>query len=156
MLAVNHCDEAYIDRCRARLDAWSLNEVRVPCSSLLNGDGVLIADKTIKLDPATTILGLAPGDPFALGEDDFVRLCSAYFDRLEVTFGWADRRARWRRGPRGSATGSRRRRRRARPAGPRRTPRVPPGRSRSRPATARSRPAWAGAELAATRARLRP
>ena len=55
-----------------------------------------------------------------------------------------------------SATGSRRRRRPARPAGPPRTRRELPGRSRSGPATARSRRAWAIAEPGAIRSRLRP
>ena len=64
-----------------------MNEVRVLCSSLLNGDGVLVADKTIKLAPATSVLGLAAGDPIALREDDFVRLCDAFFAGLEASYG---------------------------------------------------------------------
>jgi hypothetical protein len=53
----------------------------------VDGDGVLVADPTIRLDPATSILGLEAGSPIALGEDDFVRLCSAFFSRLEATYG---------------------------------------------------------------------
>ncbi|MGZ5317213.1 MAG: hypothetical protein ACXWZD_02205 [Actinomycetota bacterium] len=139
MLAVNHYDKAYIDGCRARIDAKvaafrdvvkagsgpklgaaieafeprffnalvlqldysfvhrtrnlegkdgnAMNEVRVLCSSLLNGDGVLVADKTIKLTPATSVLGLAAGDPIELREEDFVRLCDAFFARLEASYG---------------------------------------------------------------------
>jgi hypothetical protein len=68
-------------------DGNAMNEVRVLCSSLLNGDGTLVADTTVKLDPATSVLGLAAGDPIALNEDDFVRLCDAFFERLGTVYG---------------------------------------------------------------------
>ena len=68
-------------------DGNPLNEVRVLCNSLLNGDGVVVADKAVKLDPGTSVLGLAAGDPIALNEHDFVRLCDAFFERLEAVYG---------------------------------------------------------------------
>jgi hypothetical protein len=68
-------------------DGNAMNEVRVVCNSLLHGDGTLLADKTVKLDPATSVLGLAPGDPIALDEGDFARLCDAFFERLEASYG---------------------------------------------------------------------
>ncbi len=68
-------------------DGNPMNEVRVLCNSLLNGDGVVVADKAVKLDPGTSVLGLAAGDPIALNEHDFVRLCDAFFERLEAVYG---------------------------------------------------------------------
>jgi hypothetical protein len=187
MLAANHYDKAYIDGCRARIDAQvaafrdvveagsgpelgaaveafeprlfnvlvlqldysfvhrtrkmegkdgnPLNEVRVVCNSLLNGDGVLVADPTIRLDPATSVLGLEVGGPIALRDDDFARLCDAFFARLEATFGSSQPPRPW---ARPGLTGSRRGRRSTPPFGRPRTRRARPCRSTSRPTSARA------------------
>ncbi len=49
-------------------DGNPLNEVRVLCNSLLGG-GALVIDKTIKLDPAKSVLGYATGDEIKVGEE---------------------------------------------------------------------------------------
>jgi hypothetical protein len=59
-------------------DGNPLNEVRVLCTSLVNGSA-LVKDKTIKLDPARSILGYAVGDEIKVGEEGFTRLAEAFF-----------------------------------------------------------------------------
>ena len=51
-------DYLFVHRTRAleKKDGNPLNEVQVLCNSLLNNNGLLAADKQIKLDPATSIL----------------------------------------------------------------------------------------------------
>src|SRR4051794_14285107 len=52
-------------------DGNALNEVRVISESLTEYDGVVTLDKTIRLRPESSVLGLAAGDPIALTRDDF-------------------------------------------------------------------------------------
>ncbi|HMG99653.1 MAG TPA: hypothetical protein VK546_12075 [Gaiellales bacterium] len=66
-------------------DGNPLNEVRVLSASLLNG-GALVADKTIKLDPAKSLLGYAVGDEIKVGEEGFTRLAKAYFAAVERAY----------------------------------------------------------------------
>jgi hypothetical protein len=82
-----------LDRCfvhRLRKDEGKdgnpLNEVRVLCDSLLQNDGVLAADKQIKLKPDASVLGLAVGDEIRIGQEDFVRLAEAFFAEIEKRF----------------------------------------------------------------------
>jgi hypothetical protein len=67
-------------------DGNPLNEVRVLAGSLLDNAGVLTPDKTVKLKPETSILGLRPGDRIALDETRFVKLADAFFAELEAKF----------------------------------------------------------------------
>lgn len=67
---------------RTRFTSRCLNEVRILCSSLLQNKGVLLADKTIKLDSATSILGYQVGDEIHLNEADFHRLSTAFFSEI--------------------------------------------------------------------------
>ena len=67
-------------------DGNPLNEVRVLCSSLLLHDDVMTPDKTIKLDPSRSVLGLAPGDRIELTEADFSKLSEAFFAELAAKF----------------------------------------------------------------------
>jgi hypothetical protein len=67
-------------------DGNPLNEVRVLASSLLEHDGKLTADPTIKLDPATSVLKGAYGDEIQVRAADFVRLADAFFAELERKF----------------------------------------------------------------------
>jgi hypothetical protein len=67
-------------------DGNPLNEVRVLCNSLLQNDGALAADKTIKLKPAASVLGYEVGDEIKVTEADFVRLSEAFFAELESKF----------------------------------------------------------------------
>lgn len=80
---------AFVHRLRGKegKDGNPMNEVRLLASSLLENDGVLLADKQIRLDPATSVLGLAVGDRIALTQEDFTRLSAAYLDAVAATFG---------------------------------------------------------------------
>lgn len=63
-----------------------LNEVRVLCTSMMESNGVMTKDNTIKLDPGQSVLGHQPGDNIRLREQDFVRLAEAFFTELERKF----------------------------------------------------------------------
>jgi hypothetical protein len=67
-------------------DGNPVNEVRLLCASLTQHDGLLVADKAIRLRPETSVLGYAPGDEIAVSEAGFVRLAEAYFDEMESRF----------------------------------------------------------------------
>ncbi len=72
-------------------DGNPLNEVRMLAASMLQNDNVLAApadlgDKSMKLPPDKTVLGLTPGDNIALAEPDFQRLAAAFFAELERKF----------------------------------------------------------------------
>jgi hypothetical protein len=68
-------------------DGNPLNEVRLLCASILDHDGVMVADKQIKLKADQSILGYAAGDTIAIGEADFVRLAEAFFAEIEQKYG---------------------------------------------------------------------
>src|ERR1035441_7384404 len=70
-------------RDREGKDANPLNEVRVLCSSLMSGGFVLVAEKSIRLDPASSVLRLEFGDVIQLNAADFRRLSDAFFDEIE-------------------------------------------------------------------------
>lgn len=82
-------DSAFVHRSRTLelKDGNPLNEVRMLCNSILHNRGVLAADKTIKFNPAKSILKLQVGDEISLTEADFVRLSSAFFAEIEAKFG---------------------------------------------------------------------
>jgi len=67
------------ERCRtlARGRGWrrgnALNEVPALCNSMMSNGGVMTIDKTTKLDPAATVLGLRTGEKVALDEGDFLQ-----------------------------------------------------------------------------------
>ena len=81
-------DEYFVHRLRAveGKDGNPLNEVRVIANSVMLHDGILTVEKSIKLNPETSVLGLAPGDPIALDEKSFTKLASAYFDEIHTKF----------------------------------------------------------------------
>jgi hypothetical protein len=68
-------------------DGNPLNEVRMLCNSILDNEGVLAADKTIKYDPAKTVLGIPVGTRIKLTEADLARLAVAFFAEIEKRFG---------------------------------------------------------------------
>ncbi len=63
-----------------------MNEVRMLAASLIEPGRVLGADKTIKYDPAKSVLKLKIGEPIRLAEADFARLARAYFAAIAATF----------------------------------------------------------------------
>jgi hypothetical protein len=67
-------------------DGNPANEVRLLCTSLTENDGLLVADKGIKLRAADSVLGLEPGDPVAVRADDFERLAEGFFAVIEERF----------------------------------------------------------------------
>jgi hypothetical protein len=67
-------------------DGNPLNEVRVLCTSLLVNGGALVKDKTIKLDPAKSVLGYGVGDEIKVGEEGFTRLAEAFFAAVERSY----------------------------------------------------------------------
>jgi hypothetical protein len=67
-------------------DGNPLNEVRVLCQSILENDGVMGSDKTIKMKPENSVLKLEVGDKISVTEAEFVRLADAYFNEIEAKF----------------------------------------------------------------------
>lgn len=67
-------------------DGNPLNEVRVVCNSLLQNDGLMGKDNSIKLDPAKSVLGLHVGEEILIDEPAFERLSEAFFAELERKF----------------------------------------------------------------------
>ncbi len=83
-----------LDRCfvhRSRTiegkDGNPMNQVRMLCDSILENDGVLAANKTIRFDVAKSILKCKPGDPIEVSVAEFVALAEAYLASIERTFG---------------------------------------------------------------------
>jgi hypothetical protein len=78
-------DAAFVHRLRNKelKDGNPLNEVRLLASSILTNDGVLLADKQIKLKPDTSLLGFAPGDRIVVDADGFERLAEAFLADVE-------------------------------------------------------------------------
>jgi hypothetical protein len=67
-------------------DGNPLNEVRMLCTSIRDDGGVLTLDKTIRHQPAASVLGLSIGDPIDVARSDFARLADAFFDEIEKRF----------------------------------------------------------------------
>jgi hypothetical protein len=66
MLGVSQYSQDYVDATRVRVR-----------------DGLLVADKQIKLKPETSVLGYAAGDRIALDADGFERLAEAFLADIE-------------------------------------------------------------------------
>lgn len=77
-----------VHRTRAleKKDGNPLNEVRVIGNSLVQNQGVLAADNTIKLDPSKSVLGLHVEDEIRMNAADFQCLIDAFFDEIEAKF----------------------------------------------------------------------
>ncbi len=82
-------DNGFVHRLRGAegKDGNPLNEVRMISASLVNNGGKLTADKTIKYDPAKSVLGYQIGDDIALTADDFERLSTAFIDTIVTKYG---------------------------------------------------------------------
>ena len=78
-------DELFVHRLRTieGKDGNPLNEVRIICNSLMNHNGIMSADKTIKLDSASSVLKCQVGDEIKLNEADFLAMSSAYFAEIQ-------------------------------------------------------------------------
>jgi hypothetical protein len=63
-----------------------LNEVRMLCDAIMENQGRMSADKTIRYKPETSILKFKAGDEIRLDADDFARLSAAFFDEIEKKY----------------------------------------------------------------------
>lgn len=81
-------DHYFCHRLRGRegKDGNPLNEVRVLCTSIMEGGGRLVADKTIKLKAETSLLHLEVGDEIKLSADDFRLLADAFLAEIEARY----------------------------------------------------------------------
>jgi hypothetical protein len=69
-----------------RKDGNPLNEIRVLCDAIMYHNGMMCADKTIKLDPSNSVLKYQIGDEIKLNEADFLLLCQAFFAEIESKY----------------------------------------------------------------------
>ena len=67
-------------------DGNPLNEVRMLCNSMMNNNNKMCADKTIKYDPAKSVLNYKAGDEIKLNKADFVLLFKTFFAEIESKF----------------------------------------------------------------------
>ncbi len=81
-------DQMFVHRLRGQegKDGNPLNEVRLLSAAIVEHDGRLDKDKQIKLDPATSVLGLQVGDEVHMTEAQFVALATAFLDEIEARF----------------------------------------------------------------------
>lgn len=81
-------DQWFVHRLRGQegKDGNALNEVRLVVGSIVDGGGVFTLDKTIKYDPARSVLGLAAGDTVRVDVAGFERLAAAYLDEIAARF----------------------------------------------------------------------
>jgi len=67
-------------------DGNPLNEVRILSDSLMHHNGVMSADKSIKLSAARSVLKYQVGDEIKLNEADFLRISKAFFSEIESRY----------------------------------------------------------------------
>ena len=81
-------DHLFVHRLRTveGKDGNPLNEVRLLGDSIMNNNGMMGTDKTIKYDPVKSFLKYNVGDKIKLTEADFARLTNAFFIELESKF----------------------------------------------------------------------
>lgn len=81
-------DAFFVHRSRTleRKDGNPLNEIRVLCSSMLQHDDVMTADRGIKLVPERSVLRIPYGETITVTDEGFAALSTAFFDEIERTF----------------------------------------------------------------------
>ena len=67
-------------------DGNPLNEARVLCNSMTDNNGVMAADKTIRMKPDQTLLKYEVGDEIALSAADFRRLADGFLAEIESRY----------------------------------------------------------------------
>ena len=67
-------------------DGNPLNEARMICNSMMHNNGVMLAEKTIKYDPAKSVLGIKIGEEIVLDTDRFTTLAEAFIDGIRERF----------------------------------------------------------------------
>jgi hypothetical protein len=85
-------DRRFVHRLRVVTgkDANPLNELELMTESLMNNDGVMRANKVIKLKPDETVLRIQPDERIALSAADFERLSSAFLGEIAARFVFAE------------------------------------------------------------------
>ena len=75
----------FVHRARGKegKDGNPLNEVRMLCNSIMNHDAVMSTDKTIKYDPAKSVLKHKIGEEVKVNEKGFMLLSAAFFAEIE-------------------------------------------------------------------------
>ncbi|HEY7609455.1 MAG TPA: hypothetical protein VIF14_09505 [Alphaproteobacteria bacterium] len=63
-------------------DGNPLNEVRMLSNAIMENEGRMSRDKTIRYEPETSILKFKPGDEIRLDAAAFARLSAAFFDEV--------------------------------------------------------------------------
>jgi hypothetical protein len=86
--AVLALDRRFVHRVRmvTGKDGTPLNELELIATSLMDHGGKFQTNTVIKYVPASSVLGLSPGDPIALTAEQFAQLAAACFDELETKF----------------------------------------------------------------------
>ena len=81
-------DESFMHRSRNMegKDGNPMNEVRVLCNSILQNDGVMAADKTIRMKAERTVLQYDVGDEIRVSKSGFLELAEAFFAAIESTY----------------------------------------------------------------------
>ena len=80
-------DHLFVHRLRTveGKDGNALNEVRVLADSLMENNGVMKTDKSIKLS-TESVLNYRPGDEIRLREAEFLQLSEAFFSEIEARY----------------------------------------------------------------------
>jgi hypothetical protein len=81
-------DHSFMHRLRGKegKDGNPLNEVRMLAASLLDNEGVMTKDSTIKYDPAKSITSIAIGEKIVLNRKTFGALADGFFGELADKF----------------------------------------------------------------------
>jgi hypothetical protein len=81
-------DHSFMHRLRGKegKDGNPLNEVRMLAASLLENDGVMTKDNTIKYDAARSITGIAIGERIVIDRRQFEALADGFFDAIAERF----------------------------------------------------------------------
>jgi hypothetical protein len=67
-------------------DGNPLNEVRILCNSTMNNNNKMCTDKTIKFNPAKSVLKYQVGDEIKLNKAGFLQLSNAFFAEIESKY----------------------------------------------------------------------
>ena len=81
-------DHYFMHRLRGKegKDGNALNEVRMLAASLLENDGVMAKDNSIKYDAAKSISGIAIGQKIVVDRKRFEALADGFFDQIAEKF----------------------------------------------------------------------
>lgn len=85
LLALN---DYFLHRMRGleKKDGNPLNEVRILCDSIMNNNSKMGSDKTIKYEPAKSVLKYKVGDEIKLYAKDFELISEGFFNEIEKKF----------------------------------------------------------------------